>query len=271
MPLKSGWGQAVKSGLEGGTVLLEIKLAIAAVLCSAPVAWILDRLFAGTIPAFGLKIWAGTPHVTPRTRAAIFFGLYESAEIRFIKKFLRRDLDVVELGASIGVVSAVIASILDSGRRLISVEANSQLIGHVETNVRDASPGRLLTTEHGAVTYDVMDGAVVEFSIGETNISSKLGIAGNNNVMVPATRLSSLLRRHNVDRFALVCDIEGAEAGLILADGDALRHCQQIVVELHDGRHGGVEMKPPQMAEMLVSRLGFRIRAQRGPVYVFTR
>ncbi len=62
--------------------------------------------------------------IAPRFVASVFWGFYESAEGRLIERHLSDQYDVVELGASIGVISSHIAAKLGRGRKLIAVEPN---------------------------------------------------------------------------------------------------------------------------------------------------
>lgn len=249
----------------------KAKLLIAAMLCSKPVAWCLDLVFRGTIPVRGMRIWAGPPHVSSTTRAAIFFRLYERAELAFVDRYLRRDLDVVELGASIGVVSAAVAARLAEGPRLIAVEANPALGDHIRRNVAAASPSRRLMVEQKAISYEAAGDRTVRFAIGTTNIASKLGEGGRDGLAVQATTLGALLEGHAVEQFTLVCDIEGAEAGILMADAAALEQCQLMIMELHESTFRGKRFEPTDLVEVIVHRLGFEVLAQRGPVYVFNR
>ena len=67
--------------------------------------------------------WSGYSfNVSPREMpkriiASIFWGFYESAEIRLLNKYFKGDSDVIECGASSGIVSAFIT--VDAIFRLI--------------------------------------------------------------------------------------------------------------------------------------------------------
>ena len=77
----------------------------------------------------------------PLGGSLIFWGFYESAELRLIRKHLPATLDVVELGGSLGVVAAHIGQRLEPGRQLISVEANPALIEALRTNITRSASG----------------------------------------------------------------------------------------------------------------------------------
>src|SRR4051794_25130001 len=115
---------------------LTAKVWVARVLCSTPVGQLISLLGRNVVRSDSSSIRVASPFVKPSTKAALFWGFYESAERRFVTRYLRRDLDVVELGGSIGVVSSLIASRLEGHARLISVEANPGLIDVLSSNVR---------------------------------------------------------------------------------------------------------------------------------------
>jgi hypothetical protein len=84
-------------------------------------------------------------------------------------------------------------------------------------------------------------------------------------------RLSDLLYRHNIADYALVCDIEGAEAGFINLDEEALRGCKTMVVELHDTEFSGDRVSVGELCDRLVARHGFALVDRRSNVFCFSR
>lgn len=247
--------------------LLSAKVRVARALTHPWVGRALDLAFRHRIPSRGLRVQVDGPGVGPETTASLFWGFYESAEIRFVQRWLRRDLDVVELGASIGVVSSHIARRIAPDRRLVSVEANPSLIPLIERNVL-LNSGRKAEVRHCAVAYGA--GPTVTFSVSEQNVASGIGRAGRP-VEVPATTLSALLKREGYGEYALICDIEGAEAGIVLEDMDALARCRLAIFELHEGEFGGRHVDVPELERRLLDVHGFRLVARHGPVVVLTR
>jgi FkbM family methyltransferase len=217
----------------------------------------------------GWRVETDAPTVTPRIVAQIFWGVYESAELRFVERHLRRDLDVVELGSSIGAVSSAIAQRQDPERRLLCVEANPDLVPVLRRNVARNAPGHRVEVVHAAVAYGRES---VPFASGPTSVSGRVasGDAADTRE-VPARSLSRLLAEHAIGDFALVSDVEGAEAAVIEHDARALAACRQIVIELHETRHDGRRLTPDDLCRALVEVHGFRLRHRRGPVCVLDR
>src|SRR4051812_6437349 len=96
-----------------------LKTAIADLLCSSFIGNLLSRAYSDRIPNGGLVVDTSHPSVTPQLTASIFWRIYEGAEIRFVHQFLRPDLDVIELGSSIGVLSCHIKQRLLPSCKLI--------------------------------------------------------------------------------------------------------------------------------------------------------
>lgn len=254
---------------------LPVKRAAASVLCSAPVGRVVGRVLGHRFRSGDCRIATDTRLVGPRTEAALFWGLYESAELRFVRQHLRRDLDVVELGASIGVVSSCIARKLEPGRRLVCVEANPGLLGLLAENLRANAPTRDVSLRHGAIAYDRPPGSDVPLALGETNVASRLagsqGGPSTRIAQVPALTLGQVLRDECYGRYTLVSDVEGAEAEILLRDGAALRTCAQILIELHDTQVGGRQLGIADLLGLLTGEHGFVLRDRHGPVCVLER
>jgi FkbM family methyltransferase len=264
--LFSGGGQV--SAVVPTARFAAAKSRLAKALCHPWVGAALGRWYHDEIPdRRGCTIRTPAP-VAPYVKALLFWGLYESGEVRFVRQYLRRDLDVVELGASIGVVGSHVARGLEPGRRLICLEANPRLVPLLEKNVRLNAPGVALAVVNAAISY--AGEPVVELTLGESNLAGAVGRQGTERVRVPATTLSSIVRDHQLREYCLVSDIEGAEGGLIRHDAAALEGCRQIIIELHEAQVDGRQLSPAELAAALVA-IGYQARAQYGPVYVFER
>lgn len=232
---------------------------------------LVSAVFRGRVPCLrfpGPRVrLEGTP---PSHAAAVFFGVYEGAEIRFIHEDLRRDLDVVELGSSIGVVASHLVRHLEPGRRVICVEANPDLLPLLEKNVRANALSAEPHFVHAAIDYEH---AEVSLVTGMTNLGGRTvgrDVAGRRTHRVPTTTLGSLVERFDLGAYALVSDIEGAEWGFVRNDRKALEGCRQLVLEMHGEREGD-ETKVDELARIVSDELGFVLRKRHGPVGFFER
>ncbi|MGC3999850.1 MAG: FkbM family methyltransferase [Anaeromyxobacter sp.] len=252
-------------------VPVRFKVAMAGLLCRPGVGALIARLFSDRIPVGGLRLDTHSPEITPGTKAQLFWRLYERAELRMVARYFPRDLDVVELGASIGMISIHLARRLGAGRRMVSVEANPALTRLVEANVREHAPHARLEVVGAAIDYPSDGRREARFHVATRNVDSRLSTApGARTVPVPTITLSGLLDRHGLERFALVSDIEGAEAAILFEDPAALGGCEWLLIELHQTMHRGRSVSVDDMVTRL-GELGFALVARRGPVVVAQR
>ena len=249
------------------------KALAARVLCHPFVGTLLGQVYGNLIPSRGASIDTSGA-IAPAVKAYLFWGVYESAEIRFVERYLRRDLDVVELGSSLGVVACHIAKRLDRARRLVCVEANGLLLGRIRENLDRNAPRASVTIMHGAVDYSVNPGTEIQLVLGETNLTS-VTVANSSGTkpsgQAPSTTLGTILQQESIEDYTLVSDIEGAEAAMLVHDGEALSRCRQVIVELHQARLDNRTYTVQDLVETIVQRLGFTLRSSHGPVYVFEK
>jgi FkbM family methyltransferase len=193
-------------------------------------------------------------------------GSYEILERYAIARYVRRDLPVVELGASIGVVSCLVNRRLADPARQVSIEASPGLIPILDAHRRQNRCGfRIL---HGALAYD---GDAVEFSIGESTATGSVsGESGaSRTVRVPTLSLRSILNGAGFRECTLICDIEGAERDLIDREADVLaQQVHTMVVEVHPDRLGAATVAA---IGKKLEGLGFAFRFQRGQVWVLSK
>jgi len=240
-----------------------LKRLVARVLQCGPIGDAISWFYGDVIPFHGIPIDVSPSGIPAANKAALWWGIYESAEYRFIKAFLLPTLPVIELGSSIGAISSAIAGQLDHGQQLICVEANPFLITQLHKNLaRNASH---LSAEiiHAAVCYE---GETVRFGISANNLTSSIPDApGAETTTVPAVTLRALLAQGDRGSYQLVADIEGAEIAFLLHDAESLRSCQVMVLELHHTQSNGSPYTPTDLEHLIESR-GFRIAARYGAV-----
>ncbi len=221
----------------------------------------------------GCVIETRSPWVVPRIKAKLFLRGYEAVEIGFVKKYLHPDRDVIDLGSSLGVVASHVGRKLQTGRRLIGVEANPQLLDIIRANVTRNAPHVQMEIVSGAVDYPPDRRAVVELVLGFDNLVAHVveDDVVPQGIFVPVISLSEIIRRYDVGEYALVSDIEGSEAGLLEMDSAALTHCRQMIIELHHTVRRERIIRAEELAAELREEYGFRQIARRGWVYVFEK
>ncbi len=263
------------SNTSSRVALVPLKRAIAAVLCSAPMGWFVGTLFANRVPHRGASIDTHHKAVKSTVKAALLWGIYESAETRFLQKYLEPTRDVVELGASLGVVTSHIARIVGTKHQIVVVEANPALLDSIQTNVRRNCSGARLSVVHGAIFYSPAHEpppASIHLQLGNTNTDSSVGGGPtDSSVAVPVVTLSQILEAHAIGGYTLVCDIEGAEVGLLEREQAALSRCELLIAELHATQWEGQSVSADELCDRFQREHGFRLRDRHGPVCVFDR
>ena len=257
------------AGIEKVRLVFFKKIA-ALLIANQWVGRIISYIYADRIPSNGFVIDTSS-NVLPRIKARIFWRIYESAEIKFVKQYLRPDLDVVELGSSIGVLSCNISKIIGNSRKLILVEANTSLVNNIQSNLRING---LLTANTtilpAAISYDYTEAGTTSFYVGRSNLNSSLE-SGSSKISVKSTTLSELLLSENIQHYSLVMDIEGGEVDILLNDIEALDKCEQLIVELHYVSRNGQIYTVEDLVSLFTEKAKFTLIARRGPVCVFLR
>lgn len=162
---------------------------------------------------------------------ALLRGKYEAEEAALILSHLPPDRPVIELGGSLGIVSALIGSRLGAGVPHVIVEANGALLPACAANA-GAGTRAGVELRQAAVFYG---GPVARFAAGGNIHANRLAEAeGAGVIEVPAVTLESLWRGiGQPEGFSLVCDIEGGEVPMVLAEPEVLAHAGVVIMELH--------------------------------------
>lgn len=175
----------------------------------------------------------------PGVGNALLKHKYEREEADLILRYLPAELPVVELGGSIGVVSALVRSRLAPGVKHVIVEANPALIEICREN---AQQGNSTATEvvNAALGYG---SKVLRFALGDNIHANHLAADGHvakRVIEVQAITLSEVLDRIGPpEDFCLVCDIEGGELDMVRKEGAVLRRAFFVIMELHPKAYPG--------------------------------
>lgn len=159
-------------------------------------------------------------------------GQYEEPERGLISRHLDPRLPVVELGGSLGIVSAYVGSLLMPEPSYTIVEANPRILDTCRANAASTRPDAPLSVIHAAIAYDTDS---VTFTTSDNTQGNHIAAPGTPGTMtVPAMTLSSVVAGHVGDSdYTLIMDIEGAEMAVMAKDGDAFARCALAVIEVH--------------------------------------
>lgn len=182
------------------------------------------------IESMGMVFDLGMYSQNTKLRAMFHSHQYEKNEIWMVENFLVRELPVVELGGSIGVVSCVINKLLSYPQKHIVVEANPYLIPLLRSNKnRNKCQFKIVT---GAIGY----GSQV-LTLHVSTRSPSLGncfVEYDKQVQVKTVSLRKLLDENDLQNICLVSDIEGAEDGLLNSEMEVItKHVKLLIFESH--------------------------------------
>ncbi len=248
-------------------IIQLIKKLIFIILCNEFIGFVISRIFSNKIPnlrtlKFNEFIDVKSDYISNTVKAMIFWGFYESAEIRLIRKKLTNDLPVIELGSSIGVVSREILKNLNHTKKLICVEANPYLIDKIRTNT---SPYNNIEIVNAALSYN--ENREVSITVSRNNTESRINNEINNktnSIVIPAIKLSELVN----ESFTLVSDIEGSEVDFLLNDSETLSKCKNIFIELHSSSYRDKIYSIEELDELIRS-FGFELGDRDGFVFYY--
>jgi FkbM family methyltransferase len=194
-------------------------------------------------------------------RIELITNKYESAERRAVVRYVRRNMPVVELGGSMGVVACVTNKLLADPTGHVVVEANPLAIPQLELN------RKLNRCQFEIVNRAIAYGTPsVTFSPSSDLAGSSITRLGDQPpVTVDTVGLADLVRDRGFGRFNLVCDIEGLEYDLVCHEADVLKKADTVILETH-ARFIGEENFRVMMTKL--DELGFRIIEQIGFVLV---
>lgn len=195
------------------------------------------------------------------SKVNLLAGRFEKPERRSVARHLRRDLPVVELGGSIGVVACVTNKLLKNPTAHLVVEANPQVLPHLQQN-KEANGCEFEITNR-AIAYG---SGFITLQPSSDICGSSVLVAGDQPaVTVETARLGDLVRDRGFTNFTLICDIEGQEYEMVLNEPDTLKSATMIILETHARMIG--EDKVRSMMDRL-RHLGFKLIDQNGFVVV---
>lgn len=252
----------------------NLNLIIGNLLCHPIIGGLIKILYRDKIPGRGFYFTSQSKVVSSKNIASIFWGLHERKEVEFIKSYLDPNNDIIELGASIGVITMEILKKVNPDRKLICVEANPDLIPIIQENIRLNFYNRQVDVVNFAIDYS--GNSIVQFEIDRNNLGSHVIVANSliqeTNIRNIATiTLKKLHFDNNLTKFSLISDIEGAEIGFILSEKELLKNCFQLFIELHPVTFENTYYSTEEMCKIIQKEHGFNLINSRNNNYYFTK
>jgi len=164
-------------------------------------------------------------------RESLETGDYEREERDLISGYLTDygHLDVIELGAGIGVVSMAIDRELSSTH--VAVEPDPRNV-EILKRTRDVNGGRFEICRKAYEPEERVVDLLVSEEFWNSAIDEHQYLHKDKEITVPAISLEQIRHEYGIDDFVLVCDIEGAEE-LLLEEREVMQDCQLAIVEIH--------------------------------------
>ena len=244
-----------------------LKRLVSAVICHPYLGRIIGYVYRDRIPFRGVVVDVSLVNIPPANKCLLRWGLYESAEVRFVEKYLYDHVNTIDLGSSLGAMSSKIASILKPNGTLVCVEGNPRLTACIERNLEINASHLKTVVVPAAIAYGTN---CVSFTVEDDNLCSSANSESARSIDVPAIELNQLLAQNQISSFQMVCDIEGAELGIIQNDAKALSACVQIIAELHGVVHGDRTINEESLLELFLDA-GFSLKDRFGSVVVLRR
>ena len=207
--------------------------------------------------------------VDPEVRYALARGWdYEAPEVRMIRGRLRAGMNVLELGGSLGIASAVIRERIGPDAHHLIVEAVPELAEICRMNAsRGAVTGAVEVVN---ATIDHSGKPIVRFVRGNSSLMGHVARGETGDFEVPTTTLATLADRMPAGPYALVCDIEGAELGLVGCEAGALSRVSMLIMEIHPRAFPGGEADLGRLIATITG-LGLVPVASEADVHCFVR
>jgi FkbM family methyltransferase len=219
----------------------------------------------------------GTPY-TFGTRWIVRNGSYERPERELLKSIIRPGMQVLELGGSIGVLTAVIAHHVGSTGRVVSVEASKSLSAYSRTWLEKLGPVQVVNAYAFPVWKLPAGLRVGGFSDGGASLGGRVSFDVQNGVSqaappadtTPTFDLSSLCERCPLTPDAVVADVEGSEAVMLKQKPEFPASIRYVLIELHPWMYPEGEADQDRIVEAIKNE-GFRLVKRISQSWLFER
>lgn len=165
---------------------------------------------------------------------------YELPERLLVKKYISKGANVLELGASIGILSRIVSNIIGESGRLISVEADPSLASHLKKTVAKIPNIEVVN----AYAFPLMHSVNLQCSFKDDN-GSLGGIVSfeqaKNDLKYTQKSCFFIEDSINLNNFhpdVLIMDIEGSELIMLDHVPNFPLSLQQIIAEFHPSIYG---------------------------------
>lgn len=201
---------------------------------------------------------------------------YEVNERKLLKNVLKTDDVVIEMGGSIGILTALIANQVGAKGYIISIEASEALSQYSKTWLEKKQNIKVLTgygfpvnKVQNSICITQMDeslgslGGVVSYENSENKSAKDISTEAH-----PIYDIDTLVKRYNIQPTVLVVDIEGSEKIISEQKFDLPQSLKTILIELHPHFYG-LTIRNEIIEKIKLA--GFLLDNEISEVYLFRR
>ena len=207
------------------------------------------------------------------TKKVLQQGTYEAEERVLLNGIVKPGMQVIEMGSSIGILTAIIAEKIGATGRLISVEASEKLTRY-SVPWLSRYPWVTVCTGFAFPVWQAEDVQVASFNEERGNLGGTVVFGDRSSILTAASvkiyGLKTIMDKFGVVPELLIVDVEGSEILMLSNPLHFPDSLQYLLIELHPGMY---PRKKKDAIEIIgtICKEGFeQVNAIRG-VYLFKR
>lgn len=201
------------------------------------------------------------------TKYSLVRRVYEKEELHFVNEHIKEGDFVLELGASIGIVTRLLSKKVGKSGKVIAVEASKKVFNEENSKIRNLENVTYINAlgfpcknlEHSRYSNLV-------FEDSTSNLGGKLNYESTQKYENSIIDLDIL--EEGYSRYCLVVDIEGAEREILEEKASIDERIDLVIMELHPGIYG--KQIENDIRSKLVAQ-GFELVDNSGDVFVYKR
>ena len=167
----------------------------------------------------------------PVVSGALTFRVYERGEIRFFRSRFRADMTFVDVGANVGLYSALALSTPGFRGRVLAIEPHRESRVYLEKTIRD-NPAAASATIVGLAASDCAETLTLyqnPDNKGDNRLYPDALLHGGETV--EADTLDNICRQHGIDSVGFIkIDVQGAEAKVMRGARGVLRASSDCIL-----------------------------------------
>ena len=168
----------------------------------------------------------------------IFDKTYEKQEIKAIKKYVKPDMKILEVGGSLGITSVIANSILKDPKKHFVLEANPNLIENLtfnksQNNSKFTVVNAPISSSEKNITFNFNNISLGGSINNKLHKYEEFKHGKYNNLKTKTLTPKIIEEKYNLQFDCLICDIEGEEYNLLLNLADYFKNYRLMIVEFH--------------------------------------